>query len=179
MKWLLFLGGALLAVFLAYSAAYPTFTYRFRLTLNVDTSRGLKSGSSEMTVRYRSYPAWVTLGNNTGEVTLTGEAVFVDLGPGEQGQPRNVVALLTIGRQGEVFDFYVVPERAFEPMLSSRQPYGKGPSIQAQISALPVGTRAELRGDQLPNLVTFSNPADPSTARTPNRVSPRKIALAR
>jgi hypothetical protein len=158
--------GILLAVIVvgivAYKLAYPTTVYRFRITVNVDTPRGLKTGSSVLEVRHRSYPAWTTLGNNTGESRLTGEAVFVDLGSNPDGRRLNVVALLANGPRAEGVDFYLVPGMAFAP-------HWKGESkrfiTSREVSKLPVGTRAELQGNLIPTLVSFSDPSDPNTAR--------------
>ena len=146
----------------AYKLAYPTTVYRFRITVNVDTPRGPKTGSSVLEVRHRTYPAWTTLGNNTGESRLTGEAVFVDLGSNPDGSPLNVVAFLANGPRAEGVDFYLVPGMAFAP-------HWKGESkhfiTYREVSKLPVGTRAELQGNLIPTLVSFSNPSDPNTAR--------------
>src|SRR6266481_1824729 len=107
MKWLGILAAGVAVMFLAYSAYYPTTSYRFKITLNVDTPEGLKSGSSVMEVRDRRYPAWTTLGESTGQTSLTGEAVFVDLGSSDDGKPQNVIALLVREPRGEKVDFYL------------------------------------------------------------------------
>lgn len=142
----------------AYKVAYPTTVYRLRITVNVDTPRGLKTGSSVVEVWHRSYPAWTTLGNNTGESRLTGEAVFVDLGSNRDGRPSNVVALLARGQRAEDVDFYLVPGVALAP-------HWKHFRTVREVSELPVGTRAELQGNLIPTLVSFSNPSDSNTAR--------------
>jgi hypothetical protein len=155
------LGALLIAAFVGivgYRLAYPALVYRFRITVNVETPQGLKTGLSVLEVRHRSYPAWTTLDNNTGETTLTGEAVFVDLGSNPDGRPLNVVALLARGQRVEDVDFYLVPGVAFAP-------HGKHFGTPREVSELPVGTRAELQGNLIPTLVSFSNPSDPNTAR--------------
>lgn len=158
--------GILLAIIVvgivAYKLAYPTTVYRFRITVNVDTPRGLKTGSSVLEVRHRSYPAWTTLGNNTGQSTLTGEAVFVDLGSNSDGRPLNVVALLAQGQRAEHVDFDLLPGMAFASHWKGEFKHFGTPR---EVSELPVGTRAELQGNLIPTLVSFSNPSDPNTAR--------------
>jgi hypothetical protein len=157
--------GILLAVIVvgiaAYKLAYPTTVYRFRITLSVDTPRGLKTGSGVMEVRHRSYPAWTTLGNNTWKSTLTGEAVFVDLGTGDDGRQKNLVALLVYGQRGD-HNLGFVPGIVFAP-------FWKGKSIARgtahELSNLPVGTRARLPSDLTPTLITFLDVRDPNTAR--------------
>lgn len=162
MKWLGVIAALTAGLFVAYSVFYPTTTYRFRITLNVDTPQGLRSGSSVMEVRNRSYPAWTTLGNNSGQSSLKGEAVFVDLGAGADGKPRNLIALLTLGLRGENPNLYFLPGMAFEPLW--KQARGAGGALW-EVPKLPLGTRAELRGDLIPTLMTFTNLDDPATAR--------------
>jgi hypothetical protein len=158
--------GILLAVIVvgifAYQVAYPTTVYRFRITVNVDTPRGLKTGSSVLEVRHRTYPAWTTLGNNTGASTLIGEAVFVDLGMGSDGRRINVVALLAQGQRAEHVDFQLLPGIAFAPHWRGQF---KHIGSAREVSELPVGTRTELQGNLIPTLVSFSNSSDPNTAR--------------
>jgi hypothetical protein len=155
----------LAGVVVAYFAFYPTTSYRFRITLNIDTPQGLKSGSSVMEVRTWRYPAWMTLGNNTGESILKGEAVFVDLGPGEDGKPRNIVALMALGPLGKGHEFYLLPGIVFEPLWQQKQSSPEFRAPSSELPKLPVGTKAELRGDLIPTLVTFSNVNDPKTVR--------------
>ncbi len=155
----------LLALVGAYSLVYPTTTYRFRITLNVDTPQGLKSGSSVMEVRHRRYPAWTTLGASTGDTSLKGEAVFIDLGAGPDGKPRNLTALLAHGPRAEQVNFYLLPGRVFEPLWKhkSATPTFRDPATE--LSLLPVGTKAELVGSQIPTLVTFVDLNDPKSAQ--------------
>jgi hypothetical protein len=165
LKWGAIIAVAIVGLIVAYSIAYPTTSYRFRITLNVDTPEGLKSVSSVMEVRTRRFPAWTTLGNNAGESTLTGEAVFVDLGPGSNGKLRNVVALLVLGPRGEKVDFYLLADSAFSPFYKQKvdSPDFRGSSWE--LPMLPVGTSAQLRGDLIPTLVTFADVNDAKTAR--------------
>jgi hypothetical protein len=155
----------LLAIAGAYSLSYPTTTYRFRITINVDTPQGPRSGSSVMEVRHRRYPAWTTLGNSTGESSLKGEAVFVDLGAGADGKPRNLIALLAHGPRAENIDFYLLPGRVFEPLWKQKSATTAFRVPSTELSLLPVGTKAELVGSQIPTLVTFTDLNDPKTAQ--------------
>jgi hypothetical protein len=166
MKWLGIIAVAIAGLVAAYSVIYPTTSYRFRITLNVDTPQGLKSGSSVMEVQDRRYPAWTTLGSGTGQSSLTGEAVFVDLGPGASGNPRNVIALLALGPQGENVDFYLLPSLAFGRLWKQKVDSANYRGSGGELPKLPVGTNAELSGDLIPTLVTFVDLNDPNTART-------------
>jgi hypothetical protein len=68
---------------------------RFRLTVNVETPAGLKTGSSVMeTVFYRE-SAFSRL--FTDKVSLEGEAVLIDLGTAPDGKRLNLLALLVRG----------------------------------------------------------------------------------
>jgi hypothetical protein len=164
MKRIAVIAGVILAVIVCYLAMYPTTSYRFRITLNVDTPQGLKSGSSVMEVRTWRYPAWLTLGNNTGESSLKGEAVFVDLGPDTGGKPRNVIAVLASGPRGENVDFYLLPGRVFEPLWAQKPDSLQFRAPSSELPKLPAGTNAELRGTLIPTLVTFIDLNDPKTA---------------
>ena len=71
----------------------PTVTYRYRLTIEVETPQGLRSGSSviETTIRDTTGAVLSTPEARTISSKVRGEAVFVDLGEG-----RNVVAILAL-----------------------------------------------------------------------------------
>lgn len=164
MKPLAIVSSLLLGLVIIYFTFYPTTSYRFRITVNVDTPQGLKSGSSVMQVRDWRYPSWVTFGEISGGSSLKGEAVFVDLGPDGDGKSRNLIALLALGPFGQDPNFYLVPGQAFEPLWRQklRSPEFHGSSWE--LSNLPVGTKTELSDNILPTLVTFSNVADSRTA---------------
>ena len=96
MKWLLIAIAFLGASYAAYAIAYPTYSYRWRITIEVDTASGTRTGSSVLETTTIQYPAWLTLGANSSNTSVRGEAVFVDLGNG-----RNLVALLALGPHAE------------------------------------------------------------------------------
>lgn len=165
MKWAATVAVAIVGLVVAYWIAYPTTSYRFKITLSVDSPDGLRSGSSVMEVRTRRYPAWTTLGNNSEQSSLTGEAVFVDLGQTSNGKPRNVIALLALGPSGENVDFYLLPDSAFKPLWQQKvsSPDFRGSSWE--LPKLPVGTTAQLTGNLVPTLLSFADLSDPSSAR--------------
>ena len=74
----------------AWQLATPTYTYRYRLTVEVNTPEGVKSGSSVIQVSTTKIPRWLRGLFGTEDVEVKGEAVFVDLGNG-----KNVIAPLT------------------------------------------------------------------------------------
>jgi hypothetical protein len=165
MKWSAIFVAAIAITYAAYSLFYPTTSYRFKLTLNVNTPEGLKSGSSVMEVRDRRYPAWTTRGESSGESHLVGDAVFVDLGPARDGKPQNLVALLTLGVRGENPNLYFLPGMAFEPLWKQRLAAPGFRGASSELPKLPPGTKAELRGKLIPTMVTIGDLNDPKTAR--------------
>jgi hypothetical protein len=148
-----------------YKSIYSTTSYRVRLTLNVETPQGLKTGSGVVEVTTRSYPAWTTLGGSTGNSWVTGDAVFVDLGEGANGCERYLVALLASGLRGEDVDFYRLPMLAYEHLWRRGDHSSDWRDPNLELSKLPPGTRVELSGKLIPTLVTFFDTRDPNTAR--------------
>jgi hypothetical protein len=71
---------------------YPTCTFRYKLTAEVMTPEGLKTGSSVIEVSYSSTHPLPNPGRWSAD-TLTGEAVYVDLGGG-----KNLFVLLGLDR---------------------------------------------------------------------------------
>ena len=45
-----------LCFYFGYRLLYPTYTYRYRLALEVETPDGIRSGSSVIEVRYETFP---------------------------------------------------------------------------------------------------------------------------
>jgi len=86
-----------LCFYFGYRLLYPTYTYRYRLALEVETPDGIRSGSSVIEVRYEMFSEF----NGRDHVSrVFGEAVFVDL-----GQRKNLVGLLAAGPSGEDVDY--------------------------------------------------------------------------
>lgn len=122
--------------------------HKFRLTVEVTTPDGIKTGSGILAVvPDRNY-------NRGGRTTMRGEAVFVDLG----GKGRNLVALLA-HRQGAKLDFddiNYVALRAYGAARGNRVSFN---DIHRQTGVVPV------QGDLVPVLVSFGDPNDPKSAR--------------
>jgi hypothetical protein len=138
---------------LAWMALQPH-TYRYRLTIEIMTPDGLRSGSSVLEVL--SSETTVGLIEMRGvRSALRGEAVFVDLGQG-----RNVVALLGGGPDASDEDtMFRMPVIAFglEKLSWEQQ--------QKALAGSLTGKSADVPDGALPTLVTFSNVSDPTTAR--------------
>ena len=72
---------------------FPYWPFRYKVTVEVQTPGGLKSGSSVMQTDYGLSATGFVLGGALFNYTFDGEAVFVDLGDG-----KNVV--LTLQAEG-------------------------------------------------------------------------------
>jgi hypothetical protein len=150
-------GGIILVLslpFLWFASAFVyetlnSFTHHYRLTVEVETPEGLKSGSNviQVTVTSKSDLVLQSGGVYSG---VKGEAIFIDLGNG-----KNVVATLGFGPNGADTDrlstLAAEVLKRYEAFW-----YKKAPDWTE---------KAELYGELIPTLVTFSNPADPATAR--------------
>ena len=155
-------------------------SYRYKLTLTVDTPEGIKSAFNVVEVVYPQYHP----------VRVTGDALYLDLGPGK----RPLVALLT-----KRPNFSRPPmsdtDQDWEenrPTLILARLYGDSYRRYTDILELIVhfktyrGVR-EITPANLPDLITFSNPNDSESvlpvdrnnlsASLDNRVEWRKIAL--
>ena len=147
---------------------YPDYTVRYRLTIEVQTPDGVKTGSSVMASNY----GWTFTGfglTSGVKNRFAGEAVFVDLGNG-----KNLIVTLTnkgSGRTGNPWKggpmgVLHLPRIVFEI------PYDKWGTPVAIWRALDKGAR-EIAPSRLPTTVTFTDINDPKTVK---RVDPRNLA---
>ena len=132
---------------------YPTYSYRYRLTVNIEDDGKVHSGSSVIEVTWYAHflPELVSFSPE-----LRGEAALVDL-----GSHGVVVATLLNGesmgpaRDGAWGAIGLVP-RAF----------GFGTSLTELVAALPkLRGRRDLAANNMPRFLWFSNPQDPTTAQ--------------
>lgn len=151
MRLLGIVAAAIVAIVVQYKVNYPTYTYRYRLTVNIEVEGQIRSGSSVIEVRVSKQPIFLP-GVNKLEYADRGEAVFVDLGAG-----RNIVALLASGPYAEAAGFTAfIVTRHFNLNLSDDSQLASLPALRGQW---------ELANDNLPTLVTFSDAADPATLK--------------
>lgn len=143
------LGLAILAMVLsACSLGYPSGTWRYRMTVEVETPEGLKTGSAVRQVHVqREYVPFQI--NSGADISVKGEAVVVDLGT------RGVLFALLDGD-----DAYRVVNETFP------WPGGPGGSYTAEglryYDGLTEG-RAELAREAIPRMVTFKDRNDPKS----------------
>jgi hypothetical protein len=135
-----------------YPLLYPTYSHRYRLTLEVETPDGLKTASGVIEPQKIAQPRILT--NRGSHSGLKGDAVFLDLGNG-----NNVTALLTLGPNGSNVDGPVsLAIKAFK-IPTCNQAFCQWHAI-----ARTRGQR-DLPPELTPTLVTFSDVSDPKTAR--------------
>jgi len=155
---LLLLGALLTAT--VYSMIF-TYTHRFRMIVQVETPAGIKTGSSVLQSSYSVSPSWLPQ-QGTLNSSLRGEAVYVDLGEG-----KNIVALLAGGAHGEL---YFGADLAARALGRDRNESGiRGGWFKEAPSWLG---GAELTGELMPTIITFSDPLKPETARV---ISPYQL----
>lgn len=132
-----------------YKISYPTYTYRYRMTVEVMVDGTVRAGSSVIEIRIDKQPP---VGSAPPEVSrVYGEAVLVDLGKG-----RNIIALLATGTKGEDVDYpYHVVPRLFALTYDDRD-LSKLSTLQG---------RREVPVASMPTFVTFSNLNDHKTVR--------------
>lgn len=121
--------------------------HKYRITVEVETPKGIKSASSILAVTPdRGY-------SRKGQTSTSGDAVFVDLGGGS-----NLVALLAHldDNRLDLDAANYVALRAYNAAAGRRVNFN---DMSRQTGAVPV------QGAVLPVLVTFTDPSDPSTAR--------------
>lgn len=135
--------------------------YRYRLTVEVDTPVGIRSGSSVIQVAsHVSSKYSLRPGNVTTQVT--GEAVAVDLPGGE-----TLFALLVKPGSAEGANAY-----AFDALVA--KPWVGWKEYVAQVHALTkMRDKGELPLEDWPMLVTFSDNNDPTSVR---RISPQDLS---
>ena len=120
--------------------------HKYRLTLDIETPKGRKSASGVMAVHPdRSY-------TRRGQTRTLGDAIFVDLGQG-----KNLVALLAhLDNRLVLDDMNYVALRAYLAATGKRVPFSE---ISRLTGTVPV------KGELIPVLVAFADPAAPGTAR--------------
>lgn len=152
----LLLGGAALLALVGLAGCQGGHVYRFKMTVEVDTPQGLRTGFSVWEVRpYRTHSI---VGRSAG-LDFKGEAVAVDL-PGGQ-----VLFALLTGAGGDVEYAMQLPGRALGSRLMS-EPDSQGQyhwRDSAELWPSHPDTVGLANTNPLPMLVRFRAPADPKS----------------
>jgi hypothetical protein len=144
---------------LSLSGRGPEYTFRYKLTLEVETPAGLKSASTvvELTEYSFSFPQGGVSGSTRGQ------SLYLDLGPGR----KPLVALLT--HRGGPYGQYAL-QKAYSGKYDWQG--NRNPGLAEMIRHRG---QKELAMADMPELVTFGDPKDPSTVE---EVDPENIRKA-
>lgn len=153
MKTLALICGMLLAlvvgIVVVWQQKYPTYTYRFRLTVEIDTPEGVKSGSSVYEVETHTFPRWLALGNADSSVRIYGGATYIDLGDGKH-----------------VFSLIVTPFEWLAPLviLGPDSYIAKLRKERGKIFHNKTSEAVEVPWPLVPPMITFKDIKSPETA---------------
>lgn len=127
--------------------AFPTNSFRYKVTVNIQTPEGLKSGSAVREAKIYQQPE---VGDSGPWVNVSGEAVAIDLG--ERG-----VVFAVMGKNDYILVYNTFPEG---PPILTR----KGARYYQQLRA-----KAIVELTYYPLLVAFQNIDDPKTIKVAYR----------
>jgi hypothetical protein len=107
-KFAIFCGLIIGVGYIAYKLTFPTFSFHVRLTIAVDDHGQEKSASSVIEETETGYPSFGGLFGDGFEDHARGEAVFLDLGNG-----NNLLALLGLGSAVDEDDIVGITQHIF------------------------------------------------------------------
>ncbi len=151
-----------------------SFDYRYKLTAEVETSAGVKSGSSVFQIGVGMSGKIMPPGMRGGSAhVLHGEAVAVDVAPGE--------AMFVLMRSANSVDW--ATDAATSAFTADNPQWaGPGSDVEAYYAALKADRAVHVlwgdtvprdRAQYLPLMVRFKNPADPKSVE---QVAPDNLA---
>jgi hypothetical protein len=146
------------AIAFGLAGCWNTESYRYKLTLAVDTPEGVRRGSSVLELAF-----WDTWFPEKGTMhELRGEALYLDLGPGR----RPLIALLT----AQLHPTYGEKQRwtrdAGPGIRMMSRIYGQAASLDSMDEVRRIARMRGPRGiapTDLPDLVTFADINDPNS----------------
>lgn len=139
---------------------YPTYSYRYRLTLAIEINGKVHTGSSVIEIVWGGGPEIGDVGHY--HPSIRGQAALVDLGP-----HGVVIATLTNGDYGRA------PDGTYGAIWIAARAFGNSSTNQELPKLSHLTGLRHLSPDNMPQLVWFSNVADPRTAR---KIMPADIA---
>jgi hypothetical protein len=143
----------LVAAIAVYKWFYPTYSYRYRLTINIETDGKLHSGSSVVEVIWYAHfmPELVSFSPE-----LRGQAALVDLGS------RGVVVATLVAKDWGWHN----TDAGWGALWLVPRAFGVKDAIDGLSAVARLRGKRELGLNNLPRLLWFSNPQDPHTAKT-------------
>ena len=161
-----FLGGGMTLMLTGCGMLGGTKSYRFRMTVEIETPQGLKIGSSVMEIT--SYKTMkLTSEEHAGAGSFRGEAVVVDLPNGP------VFALLKNDDAGQPLDVRVTSALSRVAEFNTVDDYV---ATVADLSGMFSSAKAELPRADWPLMVRFRDIDDP---RSVEKVSPQSMGVKR
>ena len=157
MKWIAIILAAAIAAVLLYKIAFPSVTFRYRLTLEAEVDGQAKTGSGVIEVTYGKRLSIGAVGRDV-HVSFRGQAVALDL-----GARGTLFALLKAGsdsRSGPesiVLSIFGLPGGAFP-----------GWDTESLKKLWSLSGKRELSFDKLPKLARFRDINDPMTVEAVN-----------
>ncbi|MEQ8823152.1 MAG: hypothetical protein RIC14_02130 [Filomicrobium sp.] len=151
---------AIVSAISIYVLAYPSTTVRYRLTAEVQTPEGTKTGSVVNEILFYTQPATLTQGSIGRGNRGRGEALVVDLGN------RGKLFGLLIGRLSDGSPGDPRPAQMILDLYAPNWRDGEVGYRQALATVAPTETPIELPKKYWPFFVTFRNPDDPTTVES-------------
>lgn len=163
----IFLGGLAVAAIGGCSLAEEPEALRYKMTVEVETPDGIRTGASVRELKYFNSNGWFVFGESRPSVEMRGEAIEVNLPDG-----KVLFALLT-GGSGEIDYAKLLPGRALGSRMLSEKVDPLQWRQEAKLWPNTVKTIGLKQTDPLPMLVTFRNLTDPKSVE---RVDPDNLA---
>jgi hypothetical protein len=143
--------GLIVTVYVAWHIAYPSGTWRYKMTVAVETPEGIKTGSAVREVSAYTMPRILPEACTVCMGLAKGEAVVVDLGK------RGVLFALLHGPEGVDYGYDIV-QSAFPFVTPPSQPE----AFVRHYRSLKTGPVVMTQG-LYPMFVRFRDPKDPKT----------------
>ncbi len=144
---------------------YPTCTFRYKLTAEVNTPEGVKTGSSVIEVSYSHNGDWG--GGETPNLHMTGEAPYIDLGSG-----KNLFLMLTNRASGRnLSESFHRPEGALDAFklplkaLDLHWEIGDQRSLIVQVQEARAKGLVNVPFENLPTLISFKDLTNPDSVQ--------------
>lgn len=137
-----------------YKASFPTYSYRYRLTISVELDGKVHTGSSVIEILHIGQPHIPDAGSFIPQVR--GQAAFVDLGPAGA-----IVAALGPGTQ-QTSDS---PNYAVPAVWLAARAFGNQSTYKELPELEKLHGRRDLTSSNMPRLIWFPNIADPMSAK--------------